>query len=75
MKSNLNLNEMAELLGVSHRAFKRIILELGIAKLQSEAERIQAVERWDKCLSTECLTLGANPEIKHFKEALQNLID
>lgn len=74
MKSNLSLDEMAKLLGVSQRAFKQTVLELGMAKLQSEAERMQAIEMWDKGVTAEWLILEIKPEIRHFKAALQNLL-
>lgn len=74
MKSNLNLDEMAKQLGVSQRAFRQIVLELGVAQLQFEAERMQAIEMWDKGITAEWLILEIKPEIKHFKAALQNLL-
>lgn len=41
--------------------------------VQSEAERMQAVEAWDNGTVAEILHCKNTPEIKHFRQALINL--
>ncbi len=71
--SNISLKEMAALLDVSERYLKQSMIMLGMNRLQSEAERIQGVESWDKGTVAETFHLRGKPEIKHFKQALINL--
>lgn len=73
--SNISLKEMATLLDVPERHLKQSMIMLGMARLQSEAERIQGVESWEKGTVAETFHLRGQPEIKHFRQALENLTD
>jgi hypothetical protein len=71
--SNISLKEMAALLDVSEEHLKQSMITLGIGVLQSEAERIQGVESWEENKVAETFHLRGKPEIKHFRQALENL--
>ena len=71
--SNISLKEMANLLGVPEKQLKQFVLTLGMGVVQSEAERMQAVEAWDNGTVAEILHCKNTPEIKHFRQALINL--
>ncbi len=71
--NDVSLREMAKLLDVPEKDLKQLVLALGMGVVQSEAERMQAVEAWDNGTTAEILHCKNRPEIKHFRQALLNL--
>lgn len=70
MHKTADIKELANLMGIDAAKLRQTLLALGLGILQSDAERLNSTEKWNK--KEHGLEYGA-PEIRHFKEAYKNL--